>query len=213
MAILIGIAGGSGSGKTTLAENLAAALPGQVLILPHDAYYRDRSDVPRAQRERLNFDEPAALDNHLYAADLRRLRDGFPIECPEYDFATHTRRGRTLHLEPRPVVIGEGALLFAIPELRDLFLLRVFVDTPEELRLRRRLERDLAERGRDPASIEVQFAASVRPMHDLYVEPTRHCAHVVVPEGGMDREVVHGLARRIAGLQSQPGRLRAAPVP
>lgn len=198
--LLIGIAGGTGSGKTTLAARLVGELGGEVALLEHDWYYRDRSGVPEAERENVNYDEPAALDNSLLAAHLAELRAGRAIECPDYDFATHTRRAATRRVAPARIVAVEGILLFAIPELRDAFDLRVFVDTDDDIRLLRRIARDIVERQRDIASIEHQYYASVRPMHQLYVAPSKRHAHLVVPEGGENAQALDVIVGRLKYL-------------
>jgi uridine kinase len=181
--VIVGIAGGTGSGKTTLARRIVAALPaGHALLLQHDDYYRDRSSLTPAEREVINFDEPAALENDRLAADLTELKAGRPVDAPQYDFATHTRRQATRRLEPCAVVVVEGILLFAVPELRDLFDLRLFVDTTDEVRLMRRIKRDLLERNRDITSVATQYFGTVRAMHELHVVPSKRHAHLIVPE-------------------------------
>ncbi len=200
MTVLVGIAGGSGSGKSTLADNIARALPGRVLVIAHDAYYLDRGDLPPDERERINFDEPAALDNDALAADLLALKSGRPVQRPEYDFATHTRAKQPHRLEPCPVVVAEGALLLAIPELCGLFDLRIFVDTPGDIRLLRRIQRDVLERGRSLQSIQDQYLRSVRPMHERYVAPSQARAHIVVPEGGQNQECIQDIVARLTRL-------------
>jgi uridine kinase len=180
-SLLVGIAGGSGSGKTTLAQAVAEALPpGQAVVIPHDAYYRDLGHLTFEERVRCNFDEPAALDNQRLAADLNRLRAGQAIARPNYDFATHTRLAQATRVAAAPVVIVEGILVLAIPALGALLDLKVFVATSEPIRLARRIERDMAERGRTHAGAQAQYARQTRPMHDLYVEPSRSHAQVVV---------------------------------
>ena len=196
--ILVGIAGGTGSGKTTLAEKVVNGLPpGRAWLMQHDDYYRDRSHLTPAERDRLNFDEPEALENDRMAADLRALREGRAVEAPRYDFGTHTRRSETQRLDPRPVIVVEGILLFAVPELRDMFDLRIFVDTPDDTRLMRRIKRDLLERGRDLASIEAQYFGSVREMHALHVTPSRRQAHLVVPEEAENPEALDVIVIRL----------------
>ncbi len=196
--VLLGIAGGTGSGKTTLARRIVAGLPpGQALLLQHDDYYRDRSHLTPAERDRLNFDEPDALENARLAADLAALKAGRSIEAPEYDFATHTRRPKTRYLEPCPVIVVEGILLLAVPALRDLFDLRIFVDTADDVRLMRRIKRDLLERGRDIASIEAQYFGTVRQMHDLHVAPSKVHAHLVVPENADNPQALEVIVGRL----------------
>jgi len=197
-SLIIGIAGGTGSGKTTLARKLMEALPEQkAALIEHDWYYRDRSHLTPAQRSLVNFDEPDALENDLLLAHLRTLKAGQSVSCPQYDFATHTRRTAVRQVHPRPVVVVEGILLFAVSSLRDCFDLRIFVDTDDDIRLLRRLKRDLTERGRDVESIEAQYYGSVRPMHHLHVVPSRRFAHLIVPEGGENAPALEVIASRL----------------
>lgn len=199
--MLIGIAGGTGSGKTTVARKLAAAMPaGQATLLQHDWYYRDRSHLSPAERATLNFDEPDALENDRLVVDLRALRAGQVVECPQYDFATHTRSATTRRIEPRPIVLVEGILLFAVTALRDALDLRLFVDTDDDVRLLRRIRRDLGERGRDIASIDEQYRSTVRPMHVLHVAPSRSHAHLIIPEGGENERALDVIVGRLLYL-------------
>jgi uridine kinase len=190
-SLLVGIAGGSGSGKTTLAQGVAAAMPlGHVVVIPHDAYYRDLGHVQFADRIGHNFDEPASLDHERLVEDLRNLRAGRAIARPSYDFATHTRLTATTRIEASPVVIVEGILVLAIPTLCEVFDLKVFVEASEPTRLVRRIGRDVAERGRTCESAEMQYQLTTRPMHDLYVAPCRAGADVVVSgDAGADKAV------------------------
>jgi len=199
-SLLIGIAGGTGSGKTTLAQHIVAALPNDVTLLEQDSYYRDRSHLAPSERVNVNYDEPAALENDLLAAHLAALRAGDAIESPEYDFATHTRRRATRRVEPAPVVVVEGILLFAVRELRDVFDLRIFVDTDDDIRLMRRIRRDIVDRGRDIADIERQYHDTVRPMHLLHVAPSKRFAHLIVPEGGENAEALDVIVGRLRYL-------------
>ncbi len=198
--LFIGIAGGTGSGKTTLAQRIAEALPGSVVILEHDWYYRDRSGVPPGERLDLNYDEPAALENELLAEDLSTLKSGRAVECPAYDFSTHTRLAKTQHIEPARIVVVEGILLFAVRELRDAFELRIFVDTDDDIRLMRRIRRDIVERSRDIGAIEAQYYSTVRPMHVLHVAPSKRFAHLIVPEGGENAEALDVIVGRLKYL-------------
>jgi len=199
-SLLIGIAGGTGSGKTTLAQRLVSELGEGVTVLEHDWYYRDRSGIPTSERENLNYDEPGALDNGLLAEHLGQLRLGHAVECPQYDFATHTRRPATRRITPSKIVAVEGILLFAIPELCAAFDLRIFVDTDDDIRLMRRIRRDLVDRQRDIASIQSQYYASVRPMHLLHVAPSKRQAHLIVPEGGENAEALDVIVGRLKYL-------------
>jgi uridine kinase len=198
--LLLGIAGGTGSGKTTLAQRIAQALPGGVVIVEHDWYYRDRSSVPAGERSSLNYDEPAALDNDLLARHLSALKGGTVVECPQYDFSTHTRRSETRRVAPARIVVVEGILLFAVDVLRDVFDLRIFVDTDDDIRLMRRIRRDIVERGRDIAAIESQYHATVRPMHLLHVAPSKRHSHLIVPEGGENAEALDVIVGRLKYL-------------
>jgi uridine kinase len=203
--VLIGIAGGTGSGKTTVARKIVESLPaGEALLIEHDSYYRDRSHLPPADRQRINFDEPDALENDLLVADLRRLKAGAAAQSPQYDFATHTRRPETRRLDPRPVIVVEGILLFAVEALRDLFDLRLYVDTPDDVRLLRRIRRDLLERGRDIGSVAAQYLSSVRAMHELHVAPTRRHAHLIIPEGGENAQALDVIVGRLLLALAKP---------
>jgi uridine kinase len=196
--IIVGIAGGTGSGKTTVARKIVDSLPsGRAALVQHDWYYLDRSHLPPEARTLVNFDEPGALDNAQLAADLRALKAGTAIECPSYDFETHTRLRARRRVEPHGVVVVEGILLFAVPDLREAFDLRLFVDTDDDIRLLRRIRRDIEDRGRDIASIERQYCDSVRPMHELYVAPSRRHAHLIIPEGGENAPALEVIVGRL----------------
>jgi uridine kinase len=198
---LIGVAGGTGSGKTTVARKIIEGLPaGQGAIIEHDWYYRDRSHLTEAEREAVNFDEPAALENDRLLADLEGLKAGHAVECPQYDYATHTRKRSTRRVAASPIVVVEGILLFAVPELLDVFDLRLFVDTDDDIRLLRRLKRDVEERGRDVAAIDSQYREFVRPMHQLHVAPSRKHAHLIIPEGGENGPALEVIVGRLLYL-------------
>jgi uridine kinase len=200
-SLLIGIAGGTGSGKTTVASRIVGALPdGQALLMQQDSYYLDRGYLDLGQRALINFDEPDALDNERLERDLRRLREGQPVDGPIYDFATHTRRAETRRLEPCAIVVVEGILLFAVEAVRELFDLRLFVDTPDDVRLLRRIKRDILERGRDIGAIEEQYLSTVRTMHELHVAPSKRHAHLIVPEGGENAQALDVIVGRLLHL-------------
>ncbi len=187
-ALVVGIAGGTGSGKTTIAQAIAAALPpDRVSILEHDAYYRDRSDLTPAERDRLNFDHPEALESELLVEHLRGLKAGRAIDAPIYDFKTHRRRTETRRVEATPVVIVEGILVFADEGLRDLLDIKIFVDTDADIRIIRRIRRDVEQRGRTFESVRDQYYGTVRPMHLEFVEPSKRWADMIIPEGGNNR--------------------------
>ncbi len=196
--IIIGVSGGSGSGKTTVVQRVVDDLGSeQITVIQHDSYYRDRSAVPPEERARLNYDHPDALDTSLLVTHLHELRAGRPVEIPVYDFADHTRLADTVRIEPRKVVIVEGMLVLAERALRDLMDIRVFVDADPDLRLIRRVERDVSERGRAVQSVFEQYLETVRPMHLEFVEPSRRWAHLVIPEGGFNQVGVDMLVAKI----------------
>lgn len=199
-SLLLGIAGGTGSGKTTLAAKIRDALGDGSSLISHDWYYLDRSSYTPEEREALNYDEPDALDNELLASHLDELRLSRSVECPQYDFTTHTRRAETVAVPARHVVVVEGILLFAVPALRDRLDLRLFVDTDDDIRLMRRIRRDIVDRGRDLRSVEDQYYKSVRPMHRLHVAPSKQHAHLVVPEGGQNAQALDVIVGRLRHL-------------
>lgn len=181
--LFIGLAGGSGSGKTTIAEEVVAGLEGRVALLHHDAYYRNRVDLTFEERTRVNYDHPHSLETELLIEHLAMLRTGLAVEHPVYDFPAHLRSPETIRIEPAPVIVVEGILVLSEPELRSELDLKIFVDTDPDLRLARRLERDIAERGRSVESVIAQYFKTVRPMHLEFVEPSRRYADLIIPEG------------------------------
>lgn len=195
---MVGVAGGSGSGKTTVVEAVVAELgPGRAEVIAHDAYYRDRSDVPPDARPGLNFDDPAALESELLVTHLEALRAGRAVEVPVYDFTVHVRRPETRTVHPRPVILLDGILVLADRRLRPLIDIPVFVDTPPDVRFIRRLTRDTRERGRTVESVIEQYLLTVRPMHERHVEPSRAAARIVIPDGGYNRPAVAELVAAI----------------
>jgi uridine kinase len=182
---VVGVAGGTGSGKTTVAKRLLRALPKhQAVLLQHDSYYRSRSDLSFEQREQLNFDHPSALESDFLAHHIRELLCGRGIDVPIYDYATHLRKEVTRRIEPAAVILVEGILLLSEAALRDLFDLKIYVDTDADIRILRRIERDLIERQRNFEQVREQYFSSVRPMHLQFVEPSKRYADVIIPEGG-----------------------------
>lgn len=189
--IIIGIAGGTGSGKTTVATRIVSKLPeGQAALIQHDWYYRDYSHLSVEERAKLNFDEPKALENELLIEHLQTLQNRGKVACPQYDFSCHTRIAETKVISPCRIIVVEGILTFSVTELRELFDLRVYVDTDDDIRLLRRIKRDILDRGRDVESIQRQYYETVRPMHRLHVEPYRELAHLIIPEGGRNRAAI-----------------------
>lgn len=182
--LVIGIAGGTGSGKTTLMNNLISRFEGMVTVISHDNYYKRHDDMTYEERSQLNYDEPAAFDTSLMVYHLEELRRGHAIECPVYDFTIHNRSEQTIHIVPKKVIIVEGILIFENEELRNLMDIRIFVDTDADIRLCRRIKRDVNKRGRTLESVLKQYQDTVKPMHERYVEPSKKYANIVVPEGG-----------------------------
>jgi uridine kinase len=183
--MIIGICGGTGSGKTTVANQILKSVSeAEVIFLQQDSYYRDLDQLPLDIRNVVNFDHPDAIDNDLLVSHVRALKGGEAVELPLYDFKTHSRRAETLHMEPRPIIIIEGILIFAEQRLLDEMDIKVYVDTPDDIRFIRRLRRDVAERGRTAESVIEQYLATVRPMHMQFVEPSKRYADVIIPEGG-----------------------------
>ena len=182
--LVIGIAGGTGSGKTTLMNNLIKHFENDVTILSHDNYYKRHDELTYEERCQLNYDEPAALETDLMAVHLDRLRRGEAIDCPVYDFTVHNRSDETVRIVPKKVIIVEGILIFENQPLRDLMDIKIFVDTDADVRLCRRIKRDVNKRGRTLESVLTQYQETVKPMHEKYVEPSKKFADIIVPEGG-----------------------------
>ena len=196
--LVIGIAGGSGSGKTTLMKRLVERFGSHVAVLSHDNYYKRHDELPFEQRCLLNYDEPAALETSLMVQHLDMLRSGQAIDCPVYDFTLHNRSDETVRIHPEPVIIVEGIMIFADPELRKRMDIRIFVDTDADIRLCRRIKRDVNKRGRSLESVLNQYQQTVKPMHEMHVEPTKKFADLVVPEGGKNQVALDMIEGRIA---------------
>ena len=195
--LVIGIAGGTGSGKTTLMKNIVEKFGDVVTVLSHDNYYHRHDLMPFEERCKLNYDEPAALETDLMARHLLALRQGQPIDCPVYDFAQHNRSDETIHVEPEKVIIVEGIMIFVDPDLRSLMDIKIFVDTDADIRLCRRIKRDVTKRGRSLESVITQYKQTVKPMHEMYVEPSKKFADLVVPEGGKNQVALDMIEGRI----------------
>ena len=204
--LVIGIAGGTGSGKTTLMNNIMERFGDVVTVLSHDNYYKRHDELPYEERCKLNYDEPAAFDTSLMVYHLDQLRHGYEIDCPVYDFTVHNRSDRTIHLVPKKVIIVEGILIFENEPLRDLMDIRIFVDTDSDIRLCRRIKRDVNKRGRTLESVLKQYQETVKPMHEKYVEPSKRYANIVVPEGGKNLVALDMILGRIQRhLDEEPG--------
>lgn len=208
--MIIGICGGTGSGKTTVANSILASVSrGEVVFIQQDSYYRNLADLPPQLREAVNFDHPDAIDNDLLVEHLRALKTGRAVDFPVYDFKASTRLAETRRVEPRPIIIIEGILIFADERLLKEMDIRVFVDTPDDIRFIRRLRRDVAERGRTVESVIEQYLTTVRPMHMQFVEPTKRVADVIIPEGGhnlVSIDLISGRIRERLSAESARGR-------
>ena len=195
--LVIGIAGGSGSGKTTLMKNLVQQFQGDVAVVSHDNYYKRNDHMTYEERCQINYDEPAAFDTDLMVQQLQQLRKGERVLCPVYDYTVHNRSDETVEIQPKRVIIVEGILIFADEALRDQMDIRIFVDTDADVRLCRRIKRDVNKRGRTLESVLTQYQQTVKPMHEKYVEPSKKFAHLVVPEGGKNYVALDMIVDRI----------------
>jgi len=195
--LIIGVVGGSGSGKTTVARAIHEATGLEAAFVDQDAYYKDLSHITLDERRQVNYDHPDALDNDLMVSQLRQLAAGFAIEKPTYDYAAHTRAAKTERIEPTPIVIVDGILLFTDARLRELFDIKLYVDVADDVRFIRRLQRDVEERGRQMDDIIRQYLTTVRPMHLEFVEPSKRYADVILPEGGHNRIAIEMVTARV----------------
>ena len=184
--VVIGIAGGTGSGKSTFTNRLRDRFPDDVAVLYHDNYYRRQDDIPFEERKKVNYDHPSSLETDLMIEHLKLLKQGIAVDCPVYDYSLHNRSDKTIHVEPRPINLAEGILLLADPLLRDLIDIKIYVEADADERILRRIVRDVKERGRDLDNIVSQYLTTVKPMHYLFVEPTRATADIVINSGMND---------------------------
>jgi uridine kinase len=199
--IIIGIAGGTGSGKTSLANGILSEYgKGEVVVLEQDSYYNDLSHILYEDRVNKNFDHPDSIDIGLFESHLQDLIKGNSVEVPTYDFSTHVRMSRTTSITPHHVIVVEGILTLHYLQLRDLFAIKIFVDTPPDIRFIRRLTRDINERGRTPESVNKQYLTTVRPMHEQFVEPSKYYADLIVPEGGENKVAVDLIRTKINSI-------------
>lgn len=197
--IVIGIAGGTGSGKTTITQEIVKSLGSHVAVISHDSYYKAHHDMSYDERVKLNYDHPNSYDTEMFVEDLKALREGKPIECPIYDYTIHDRSENTLTIQPARVIIVEGIMIFHPEELRELMDIKVFVDADADIRILRRIIRDVKERGRSLDSVVNQYITTVKPMHEAFVEPSKRYADIIIPEGG----------ENVVALEMLIGRIRA----
>ncbi|CCJ67301.1 MULTISPECIES: uridine kinase [Leuconostoc] len=199
--LVIGVTGGSGSGKTTVSRELVARIPdNSAILLQQDAYYRDQSDKPFEERVKTNYDHPDSFETDLFVADLGRLLAREAIDKPVYDYEKHTRSSDVIHVLPADVIIVDGVLLFNDKRVRDLLDLKVYVDTDDDIRFLRRLERDIEERGRTVRGVIEQYLATVKPMYHQFVEPTKRYANIIVPEGGQNKVAIDMITNQILAM-------------
>ena len=201
--ILIGIAGGTSSGKTTLTRHLKEHFGRDVTVISHDSYYKRQEGTTYAQRVQMNYDHPSAFDTDLMIQHLQELKSGRSIRCPVYSFSDYNRTDETVEISPTSVIIVEGVLIFHDPVLREMFDIRIFVDTDADERILRRCLRDVEERGRTLQSVVDQYLTTVKPMHQQYVEPSRKFAHIIVPDGGQNLVALEMIIQRIEKHLSQ----------
>lgn len=201
--MIIGIAGGTGSGKTTLTEKLKAEFGEDVSVLYHDNYYKSHSEMPYEERTKLNYDHPDAFDTDLMIRDIQALRRGETVRCPVYDYTIHDRSGETVEVRPTKVIIVEGILIFENQALRDLMDIKIFVDTDADVRILRRIMRDVKKRGRSLDSVVKQYLTTVKPMHEQFVEPSKRYADLIVPEGGKNAVALDMIIQRVKSHMEQ----------
>jgi uridine kinase len=213
-SLIVGIAGGTGSGKTTVAKTIAAALPQSgVAMIEYDAYYRDRPDLPAESGSQVNYDHPDALESDLLVEHLDALRTGRGVDVPIYDFKTHRRRTESRRVESAPVVVLEGILVFVDPRIRERLDMKIFVDTDPDIRVFRRIRRDMEQRGRSFESIREQYYRTVRPMHLQFVEPSKRWADLIIPEGGNNRvalDLIVAKLNNVLAVAAEPAPPRPA---
>ena len=201
--IIIGIGGGTGSGKTSLAKGILAEYgEGEVAVIEQDSYYKDLSHIIYEERAGQNYDHPDSIDIDLFESHLQQLLDGREIEIPTYDFSTHVRMDKTTPIRQHHVIVVEGILVLHYPQLRKLFTIKIFVDTPADIRFIRRLTRDIHERGRTPESVNKQYLSTVRPMHEQFVEPSKYYADLIIPEGGENKVAIDLIRTKIDSILS-----------
>ncbi|MBO7376282.1 MAG: uridine kinase [Clostridia bacterium] len=197
--LCIGIAGGTGSGKTTITERLAETFAGKVSVLYHDSYYLARDGLPLSERAKLNYDHPDAFETDLMIRDIEKLKRGESVECPVYDYSVHNRKkDETRRVDPNSVLVVDGILVLSDPALRRLFDIKIFVDTDADVRILRRMLRDTTERGRTVESVVTQYLSTVKPMHELFVEPTKKFADLIIPEGGYNDVAIGMIIQTVA---------------
>lgn len=195
--IVIGIAGGTGSGKTTITRKLMQSFGGNVSVIYHDNYYKEHHNMSYAERSRLNYDHPDAFDTELMISDLKKLRRGETIHCPTYDYTIHDRSDKTVTVKPAKVIIVEGILIFQSVELCKLMDIKIYVDTDADVRILRRIVRDVRDRGRSLDSVVNQYLGTVKPMHEQFVEPSKRKADIIIPEGGHNQVALEMVIERV----------------
>ncbi len=200
---VIGIAGGTASGKTTIVNRLKEYFKDDISLVGHNSYYLAHDDMPFEERCKLNYDHPDSFETERMIADIKKLKQGIPVDCPVYDFADHNRSKKTVRIEPKPVIIVEGILILENEELRKLMDIKIFVDTDADERIARRLIRDMKERGRSAESVVNQYINTVKPMHEKFVEPSKKYADIIIPRGGENLIAIHMLIEHLKVIMHQ----------
>ncbi len=203
--LTIGIAGGTGSGKTTITRRIVKEFGGNVSVIYHDNYYKAHDEMPYSERCKLNYDHPDAFDTELMIEHIRSLKQGKSVLCPVYDYTVHNRSDKTVEIRPAKVLIVEGILIFADKRLRDEMDIKLFVDTDADVRILRRIVRDVRDRGRSLESVVNQYLGTVKPMHEQFVEPSKRCADVIIPEGGRNAVALSMVMERIRAYLDKKG--------
>ncbi len=198
--VIIGIAGGSGSGKTTLTKNIYEKFSDDVCVICHDSYYKDQSHLTMAERVLTNYDHPDSIQTDLMISHLKQLKEGKSVLTPVYSFVEHTRTSETVKVDAKKVIIIDGILIFENKELRDMMDMKIYVDTDSDIRLIRRLLRDVNERGRDIESVTTQYITTVKPMHEQFVEPSKKFADIIIPEGGQNKVALSVIYNKIRSV-------------
>lgn len=206
--ITIGIAGGTGSGKTTITRKLMQRFGGDVTVIYHDNYYKAHHELPLEERARLNYDHPNAFDTEMLVEDLKKLKRGQTIQCPVYDYTIHDRTDKTVTVHPARVIIVEGILIFSSRELCDQMDIKLYVDTDADVRILRRITRDVRDRGRSLDSVITQYLTTVKPMHEQFVEPSKRNADIIIPEGGQNRVAMDMVIERVQAHLNQSGKIK-----
>lgn len=198
--VIIGLAGGTGSGKSTITDAIRSEVKNQITLIPQDSYYKNFGLLPPEKRNKINYDHPDSFDNELLIEHLKLLKKNIPLQKPIYDFKTHSRIDKTILIKPSRIIIVEGILIFENEQLRELMDIKIFIDTDADIRILRRIERDIKERGRSLESVILQYRNTVQPMHIEFVEPSKRYADIIIPEGGSNKIGINMIVTKIRNI-------------